>query len=446
MQITPAKEIKGSFLLPSSPDMLFVSLCLSISSGCRTQIEPVRTTPDILRWAGQFKNLAKVVFDASSCIVEPLQGNNQPPCFAYTDIPYRDFTVFLLLAHTKSIVVSDLPPKRLEQLQQCCLRAGCAIAAEQSDGMQKLVLEKTDHFHIPDTIIDADDIHPFLGLAIGLRQPVEFIADHAWSSPLKHALQYFGYTCTVKSLSQKKDEDPIMRRIRFMKTGKKSEGPQQFSVSLNFIKAPEEQVHIDLPGDELLAGLIIAAKCLIPKGSFVLENVGLESWNTQILQLVKSMGGAVGVQESRMSSFGSVGSVVIQKINPFGRKVDCRPRCQYVAQLPAMIVMAAFAQGQSIFRNLEDRRNDDPDGLEQLNLCIAALGARQGEMPDGIVIEGAKQFDGFDLSGQFSADIAGAFAIAGLKCRGITTIADESILNRCPDFTDILSSICDFKE
>jgi 5-enolpyruvylshikimate-3-phosphate synthase len=158
------------------------------------------------------------------------------------------------------------------------------------------------------------------------------------------------------------------------------------------------------------------------------------------------MGAVLSTQETHECSFGSVGSVVLQKINPFGRKVDCRPRYQFALQLPIMVVMAMFAQGQSIFRNLEDLRRDEPDGIDLLNSCIATVGARFGEMPDGIVVEGAKQFDAFDLKTPLPAAVAGAFAVAALKCRGTTTIADEPLARWWPDFKGLLASIMELKE
>jgi hypothetical protein len=67
-------------------------------------------------------------------------------------------------------------------------------------------------------------------------------------------------------------------------------------------------------------------------------------------------------------------------------------------------------------------------------------------MPDGIVVEGARQFDGFDLKTPLPATIAGAFAVAGLKCRGTTTIADDLLIWQWPDFHGMLASITEFKE
>ena len=67
-------------------------------------------------------------------------------------------------------------------------------------------------------------------------------------------------------------------------------------------------------------------------------------------------------------------------------------------------------------------------------------------MPNGIVIEGAKQFDGFDLPGPLPAQVAGAFAVAGLKCIGATSVNDDAINLRWPEFSAMLSSIGDFQE
>jgi hypothetical protein len=447
LSITAAKEIKGTLSLPPSSNLFFVTLALAVATGCKTRIDGLRPTPRIAAWRERFAGKAAISFDEVSCSIEPLSS---PPTgqlrLDAADMPYAEFTFCLLLAHDKTIVVEGASQGRIEQWRKCIERAGCALKNEVVDNAWRISLEKADYFRVPDVGVDSEDIHPFLGLAMGLRRSVELVVDQPWSSPLRHALPFFGYTCIVKSLSQKKDEDPLLRRLRFLKTRKKTEGPQQFSIGADFSKAPAVEARLVLPGDEALAGLMIAAKCLVPKGSLVLENVGLESWNTQILQLLKNMGGVVGVQETAVGAFGSLGRAVVQKINLFGRKTDCIPRYQFTLQLPAMVVMTAFAQGQSVFRNLQDWRYDEPDGIEQLNSCIAALGARHGEMPDGLVIEGAKQFDGFDLSQPLPVHVAGAFAVAGLKCAGATNIADDRINEQWPGFKELLFSVVDFHE
>jgi hypothetical protein len=352
----------------------------------------------------------------------------------------------MLLGHCGALVIDPLPPKRLERWSRLASKAGCALREERMDGDQRLVLDKKDQFKIPDVSVDIDELHPFLGMALALRRPVDFVIDQGFSSPVRQAMAAFGIECVVKNNTHNKDEDPLLRRLRFMKTGKKSEGPLMFSVAADFSRPFSTEAEITLPGDDVFAGLMILAKCLVAKGSLVIENVGLESWNTQVLQFLKTMGGVFGTQETHTCSFGSAGTVIVQKMNAFGRKVECRPYWQYASALPSMAVMAAFAQGQTVFRRLEELREDEPDGIARLIACVSALGARYGEMPDGIVIEGAKQFDGFDLRDPLPAAVAAAFAVAALKCRGATSVADDYIVKRWPDFRETLFSLCEFKE
>jgi 3-phosphoshikimate 1-carboxyvinyltransferase len=141
-----------------------------------------------------------------------------------------------------------------------------------------------------------------------------------------------------------------------------------------------------------------------------------------------------------------VGTVSLQKLGLAGRKVDCNPLFTFAHQLPAMMVIAAYAQGQSVFRGLEDLRRDEPDGIEQLLSLAKAAGVRHGEMPDGIVVDGGRQYDGFDLADHVPASLAAAAAAAALHCMGNTTINDESIARRWPRFSEIVLSLCEFRE
>ena len=447
LTITRAKEIKGKVAVPHNQDLFFLGAIVAIASGCRTSISPTADSPRTKAWIDALKTYASITREAEANIVEPIEKPSADALsLFYDDIPYRDFTVFLLLGRFGTLIIDSLPTRRLDQWRGFIEKTGCKLRDKDGSQPRRLILEGSNNFHGSDTVIDIDELHCFFGLAMGMRKPLECITESPFMSPLRHLLPSFGFECKVQSLSQKKKEDPLLRRMRFITTGKKSEGPLQFKVTADFTKTPAQQTQLTLPGDHIFSSLVIAAKCLIPRGSLIVENVSLETWNTAFLQLLKNMGAVIGTQETHQCSFGSVGNVIIQKISPFGRKVDCKPRFQFATQLPAMLVVAAFAQGQSVFRHLEDLRNDEPDGIERLNACLSTLGARHGEMPDGIVLEGAKQFDGFDLGTPLPGPIAGAFAVAGLKCQGRTTVADEYILKQWPDFKQLLWSIVEFKE
>ena len=447
LELKAAKEIKGTIQTPPSSDLFFLSMTIAAATGCRATISPVTPTPRIVAWVNAFARHLDITFENDRCTC--LSRALEPGVLLtldYTTVPYRDFIVFLLLGHFGTVRFSALPLQRFALWKKRAEKLGCTLENNDSDGIAEVSLGRRDHFHIPDVIPDPEDVLLYLGLGMGLKKSISFTTDYVVSNPLRQVLPAFGWECSVKSSSRSNNADPLARRLRFLTKGKKNETPQQFFITADFSKPSLEQADILLPGDDVFAALMVTSKCLVAKGSLVIANVCLESWNTSVISLVRSMGSNVSIQETHTTSFGSAGTVVVQKFNPVGRKVECSPNFQYVFQLPAMVVTAAFAQGQTVLRGLEDLRLDEPDGIETINACIDALGARYGEMPDGIVVQGARQFDGFDVQTVLPAHCAGAFAVAGLKCRGTTTINDDDLLQRWPDFYSLLSSICEFKE
>jgi 5-enolpyruvylshikimate-3-phosphate synthase len=307
---------------------------------------------------------------------------------------------------------------------------------------------------VPDTVNDVleiydDDVAPLAGLLLGQKKNASYMVDFHFSHPLRNLAPFFGFDISLKSTAVK-ETDPLARRIKMMQAKKKSSqssGQQfQLNITCDSIKNDNtEIVDITLPGDEVLGAVMVTAKSLLPKGSFVINNMPLETWGSPVITFLKKMGCKVSAQETSRTAFGSVGMFSMQKCDLFGRKVECRPVQSYQSYLPSMVVLACFAESQSVFRELEDLRNDDPDGIDLIESFIRIIGARHGEMPDGIVMEGGKNFDGFDITENYPASISGSLAIAGLKCMGDTNIADDLLLQRWPAFREMLAGICEFR-
>jgi hypothetical protein len=447
LEIKQAREIRGSVRIPPSGDLFFVSIVASLAAKTTTRISPVTDIPLVPWWEKVFAGHAAFSCEGDSCIVQPVDDPGaQPITLSYDEIPYRDFVVFALLGLGKTMFIDPLPGARVEVWTKCAADLGCNLHTVDFNGKQTLKLDGGDNFRVRDTVKPIDEVHPILGLALGLARQVSFVTDEVFTSPARHALSAFGYTLSVTNNLRDKNEDPLVRRMRFMQIGKKSEGPVLFTVAADLSKREDIAPVITLPGDDVLCAIFAVAKCIVPKGSLIIENAALESWSMATLSLFRKMGGAVATQETGATSFGPCGTVTFTKFGHSGRKVECVPLFQYAPQLPAMVVLAAYGAGQSVFRGCADLRNDEPDGLEQILSCVNLLGARHGEMPDGIVIDGGRQFDGFDLPDHVPAHLAASFAVAGLHCMGKTTVNDEAIRRKWPRFGEMLWSICQFRE
>lgn len=447
LKVSSAKQVQGTLELPPSPDLFALSAVVALTSRTPTAIHPFPATSLGTMWKDAFASQAVVEVGGDTLRMEPrINGEACPLVLPYTVLPYRDLIVFTALGLGKTVEFASVSPKVCEKWRTQAAAAGCELVVERAE-------EKTVMWLAPDTVMQlssprvaVDDVHAVLGLALGLGTKVSFEMNASLSSPIRHLLPAFGYPIEIRSSQQERTNDPIGRRIRRMQAKKKGEAPPPtYTLSADFSTRPTEPTHIELPGDDVLGALLIAAKSLIQRGTLLLENVPLEPWATQTVSLIRRMGCAPGLQETGQSTFGSVGTASLQRFKPSGRKVECRPLYQFWGQLGAMIAIAQFADGESVFRGLTDLRAEEPDGIEQVIECFETIGVHHGEMPDGIVLKGSSQYDGFDIDTDLPAGLSGSFAIAGLRCMGTTTIVDTTLSRRWPRFGEMLDMVCEYR-
>jgi hypothetical protein len=444
MEIRPASQIHGTIEMPPSADLFALSGLMALSARAEVRIAPVPDTPLVKEWTEILAPHCTIRREEQTMVLAPAAGEVPASIALPADAPYRDFAVFFLLGLGKTVSFRSLSPARIEAWKNLAARFGCVLEAQAQSEGTSLAISSAQAFAVPRDVLSFDDLYALLGLACGLGRQCAVTVDYAFSSVLRHLLPAFGCALAVKSnLNDKRDT--VERRIRLLQKKKKTDESQSFSISADFSKRPESPVAISLPGDEILTALMVVAKSIVQKGNLVIGNVSLEPWNLITLDFIRKMGCRPGLQETGQCTFGATGMLQLQQFTLSNRTTTCKPACHYAPHLAPMAVIAAFGQGQSVFRGLEDLRLDMPDRLEQVLSCVKQLGARFGDMPDGLVIEGSKQFDGFDISESLPAPVSGAFAVAGCKCIGATRVSSEQIERRWPDFLEKLASICEFR-
>ncbi len=445
LEIHPAKEISGELTLPPDPDLYVLSNAIAVALGRGARIAPMGAAPIWHYWEEQLQSIVSVTAENGFGIIQPRTDDGSSFVrLPYGLLPFRELIVFALLGAGKTVALAGASQNRIDYWQSLARTFGCTPTQSEFDGDPALALPSESALRIPDTFIEANSIHALLGLAMGMRSPVSAQIDYLFSSPLRSVLPCFGIELSVKSNQALKESDPLARRIRMMQARKKTEIKQTFTLTADF-SASGCEAKIHLPGDALLSAVAFAAKSLVQKGNLIVANTPLETWNNAFLNYVRKMGCRFGVQETGETSFGTAGMVQLQRFSLVGRKMQCTPRYQYLSQLPVMVVLSTFAAGQSVFRNLEDLRRDSPDPIEEILACVRLIGGRHGEMPDGMVIDGAKQFDGFDCVEELPAALSGACAVSGLRCTGKTTVADKAITQRWGDFKALLDTVCEYR-
>lgn len=449
LSIRRAKALQGQLSLPPSPDLFLVAAMASLAGRRKVRIHPVCDRPSFTQWTSAIEGFAAMSREDDAAIIDP-----HPPAssgvivFASDQLPYRDLVVFLALGARERVVFRNVSEKRLALWQEQAKRIGFVLETVQDGETRGLVLADGTPATLPSSISELD-INPALGLMFGLRAKHSFQIDCTLSTPLRSLCVPFGHCISVQRDIGEAEKDPLVRRMRIKARQRLSSQDQLYTVTADFSAAPGAEtagaIDCPLPGDEVLLALFLTAKSLITRGSLTIENAPLEPWAMPIMALMRKMGAKHAQQEIQRTAFGPAGMVTLQKFDLTGQKTDFMPHYDYAFQLPAMTVITAFAEGQSLFRKFHDLRRGDPDRIKQLENCLRVMRVKFGDIPDGFVIKGSSEHDGFDLIEPFPAPLAGAFAIAGLHCVGSTTVNDELLLERWPDFNELIEKYFEFR-
>jgi hypothetical protein len=459
--------MQGKFRLPPSPDLIYMAALAACAAKLSVNIGGVSNDgaviDEILRSLNGHAdiNLVDSTLSISPKSINPADNtdvntNSGEEALLLTIpdslLPYRTVYLFMGLGMGKTVVSRSTPPRQITDFIARAKRIGINIETVDVGEATGLRTLSFDSGIAESSCPNEDDCAALLAFLLGKRDKLTFsITDYHLSTPLRRLAHALGLSVNARQCVSSDEDAEMAKRLRFMRGKQRSpeaQSQQSFIVEADFstINADTANaINITVPGDETLAAALITAKALVPKGDFELSNVALDPWASQAASFLKKMGAKINMDEQTKTAFGPAGTVTVQKSERVGRKARCIPLYHYLGQLPCMTIAAAFAEGKSVFRDLEPMRLFDPDGLEQLEQCLRPLGIRHGEMPDGMVIEGAKEFDGFDISEALPAHIAVAFCVAGVKCVGKTSIADDFVVARWPDFEKMINEIFEFR-
>jgi hypothetical protein len=446
LTIKRAKAFQGNCSLPPSPDLFLLSAFTALAAQRMIHISPAFRTPYLSKVCALLDGFAEISWQDNGCSITPRTEALAEAFFFENDqLPYRDLIVFLAISTRRPVLFKRITDERITYWREQAGRIGYTLENAISGDHHGLVLAGETSVGAVIPAIAEQDINAALGLFWGLRVKRSFQIGFSLSTPFRDLAKSLGCDISVKRDIGEAEKDPLVRRMKIMTHQRLSSQEQAFTIALNFSVEPPPALEITLPGDEVLFAQLLLAKALLHRGSLVIDNAPLEPWASPMLALMRKMGCKPSLQESTETSYGSCGMLSFQKFDLHGQKTDFSAQHQYAFQLPAMAILAGCAEGESLFRKFDDLRKNDPDAIKQLESCLKTMQVKFGDIPDGFVIKGSPEYDGFDLIEPLPAPVSSAFALAGLFCAGTTTIHDEAILERWPDFEEMINTYFEYR-
>ncbi|MCL4539061.1 MAG: 3-phosphoshikimate 1-carboxyvinyltransferase, partial [Bacteroidetes bacterium] len=202
---------------------------------------------------------------------------------------------------------------------------------------------------------------------------------------------------------------------------KKVKGPSGFEtkISSDYEVRPAEY---DVAGDISSAAFFLAAGAILPNSCVTACGVTLNPTRTGFLDVLKSMGAKVKIENVHEAAGEPIGDVTVSHSDLKGVEIGGEMIPRLIDELPIIGVMAAFAKGETVIRDAHDLRRKESDRIVAVVDNLDAMGAEVQELDDGFAVNGTGSLSGAEIDSYKDHRIAMAFTIAGLAAQGKTLI------------------------
>jgi 3-phosphoshikimate 1-carboxyvinyltransferase len=203
--------------------------------------------------------------------------------------------------------------------------------------------------------------------------------------------------------------------------------------------------NITVAGDPSSAAFPLVATLIVPGSAVTIENVDVNPTRAGLYEVLRMMGAEIAFSNPREVSGEPVADITACFSDLSGIDVPPELAPSMIDEFPILFVAAAFAQGRTVARGLEELRVKESDRLATMAEGLRAIGAQVEELADGLVIEGTGGDPlpgGATIASKLDHRIAMSFAVAGLNCRAPARVDDMSpVATSFPDFLDLLARL-----
>lgn len=240
-----------------------------------------------------------------------------------------------------------------------------------------------------------------------------------------------------------KEADELTRRIaRQMRAAGKEVPVTRLKLPAGAHPAP---TFLTLAGDVTEAAAAALAATLVRNSDILLEGVLLNTGRAAFFAALRRMGADVEVTQRREPRSGggeTQGTVRVRAGELFGKRFDADTLADMRDEVFFLLAAAAYAEGESVFRDLDALRRGPVDFLREFTAALKRGGVDTGEIEDGVVIRGRAESDGAAFDSWGHAGIAAACVVMALKSHGASTVAGAgAIADRFPDLLTRLRSL-----
>jgi 3-phosphoshikimate 1-carboxyvinyltransferase len=207
---------------------------------------------------------------------------------------------------------------------------------------------------------------------------------------------------------------------------------------------------ITVPSDPSSAAFPLVAALIVPGSEVIIEGVMMNSLRTGLITTLLEMGADIERVSERDEGGETVADLRVRASRLAGVEVPPQRVPSMVDEYPILAVAAAFAEGPTRMRGLQELRVKESDRLAAVAAGLTAAGARNEIVGDDLIVhgDGAVPRGGGAVATHLDHRIAMAFLVMGLATREAMSVDDGAMIATSfptfiPSMRDLGASIRD---
>ncbi len=204
-------------------------------------------------------------------------------------------------------------------------------------------------------------------------------------------------------------------------------------------------VRVTVPADPSSAAFALVAALIVPGSEIVLEKIMLNPRRNGLIKTLKEMGADIAVTNKRDTGGEAVGDLRVRHSALVGVEVPPERAPFMIDEYPVLSIAAAFAEGKTVMRGLEELRVKESDRLLAIAAGLKDCGVKVIESRDGLTIEGAGPdgvAGGATIVTHMDHRIAMSFLVAGLASKNPITVDDGTLIDTSfPGFQALMTGL-----
>jgi 3-phosphoshikimate 1-carboxyvinyltransferase len=194
---------------------------------------------------------------------------------------------------------------------------------------------------------------------------------------------------------------------------------------------------LQVPADISSAAFFLVGASIAPGSELMPRGVGMNPTRIGVLNILRQMGADIEELHSRMAGGEPVADLRVRAARLRGIRIPEDQVPLAIDELPAVLVAAACAEGETVLSGAEELRVKESDRIAAMAAGLNAVGIQARETPDGMVVRGGKARGGV-VDSRGDHRIAMAFAMVALRADNPITILDcKNVDTSFPGFASL---------